>query len=267
MRTKKFGFTLAEGATHVGLLPTNAKAGFTLAEVLITLGIIGVVAAVTMPSLISNIQDRQHRAKWKTVYSQINNAFNKVYFENQDTYGNGVEGTGWWNTQFVGQMMSQFEVLDKCGTPPKSLLLDMPQCNFRQKHKWNALSNNHSIYKTLAGGSLNAYDFMDFSYLLKNGASIYFGGSHSGPTILVDVNNASAGPNVLGRDVFGIHCGPNTACTKLVPMGAVDTYHPNTVYNYNGKVVGACSKDIGTVDTNYIYTASGAGCAAKYLME
>ena len=85
--------------------------------------------------------------------------------------------------------------------------------------------------------------------------------------ILVDVNNASAGPNVLGRDVFGIHCGPNTACTKLVPMGAVDTYHPNTVYNYNGKVVGACSKDIGTVGTNYIYTASGAGCAAKYLME
>lgn len=214
-----------------------------------------------MPSLIANIQDRQHRAKWKTVYSQINNAFNKVYFENQDTFAN--ETGLLWNAQFIEQMMAQFEVLDKCGKPYYSLV----QCNFRQKHVWNALGNNHSIYTTLAGGYLNAYDFNDSSYLLKNGAVIYFGGMHSGPTILVDVNNASAGPNVLGRDVFGIHCGPNSACSKLVPMGAVDTYHQNTVYNYSGKVVGTCSKDIGDVDANDVYKASGAGCAAKYLME
>ena len=38
------GFTLAEGATHVDLPPTKVKFGFTLAEILITLGIIGVVA-------------------------------------------------------------------------------------------------------------------------------------------------------------------------------------------------------------------------------
>ena len=34
------------------------KKGFTLAEVLITLGIIGVVAAMTMPTLIQNHQKR-----------------------------------------------------------------------------------------------------------------------------------------------------------------------------------------------------------------
>ena len=34
------------------------KKGFTLAEVLITLGIIGVVAAMTMPSLINNYKDK-----------------------------------------------------------------------------------------------------------------------------------------------------------------------------------------------------------------
>ncbi len=32
------------------------RKGFTLAEVLITLGIIGVVAAITIPSLITNYQ-------------------------------------------------------------------------------------------------------------------------------------------------------------------------------------------------------------------
>lgn len=37
----------------------NNKVAFTLAEVLITLGIIGVVAAMTLPTLIANYQKRQ----------------------------------------------------------------------------------------------------------------------------------------------------------------------------------------------------------------
>ena len=49
---KKAAFTLAEGATHVAQSPKPRRAAFTLAEVLITLGIIGVVAAMTLPALI-----------------------------------------------------------------------------------------------------------------------------------------------------------------------------------------------------------------------
>lgn len=44
-------FTLPESATQVALLTDIHRYAFTLAEVLITLGIIGVVAAMTMPSL------------------------------------------------------------------------------------------------------------------------------------------------------------------------------------------------------------------------
>ena len=43
---RKTAFTLAEGATHVENCNDCRKTAFTLAEVLITLGIIGVVAAV-----------------------------------------------------------------------------------------------------------------------------------------------------------------------------------------------------------------------------
>lgn len=50
----KNGFTLAEDATHVDMPPTKARFAFTLAEVLITLGIIGIVAAMTIPNLIFN---------------------------------------------------------------------------------------------------------------------------------------------------------------------------------------------------------------------
>ena len=47
---------------------------FTLSEVLITIGIIGVVAAITLPSVISNIQGMQYRAKVKKVYSSLSQA-------------------------------------------------------------------------------------------------------------------------------------------------------------------------------------------------
>ena len=50
----KNGFTLAEGATHVGVFDNCRRCAFTLAEVLITLGIIGVVAALTIPTLVQN---------------------------------------------------------------------------------------------------------------------------------------------------------------------------------------------------------------------
>ena len=52
------GFTLAEGATHVGMCDNVRRFAFTLAEVLITLAIIGVVAAMTIPTLIANYQER-----------------------------------------------------------------------------------------------------------------------------------------------------------------------------------------------------------------
>ncbi|DAA83106.1 MAG TPA: hypothetical protein DCS44_06240 [Cyanobacteria bacterium UBA10660] len=45
---------------------------FTLAEVLITLGIIGVVAAITIPSLMENVRNRDLQAQLKKTYSEWN---------------------------------------------------------------------------------------------------------------------------------------------------------------------------------------------------
>lgn len=49
----------------------NRKYAFTLAEVLITLGIIGVVAAMTIPMLISKIQKAQIETQIRENYSSI----------------------------------------------------------------------------------------------------------------------------------------------------------------------------------------------------
>ena len=54
------------------------KVAFTLAEVLITLGIIGVVAAMTLPSLIQKYQDKELANLVRKVYSDVNNAVLKA---------------------------------------------------------------------------------------------------------------------------------------------------------------------------------------------
>ena len=54
------------------------RRAFTLAEVLITLGIIGVVAAITMPTLITKVQDRILMNQFKKVYSILSNMVQKV---------------------------------------------------------------------------------------------------------------------------------------------------------------------------------------------
>ena len=53
---------------------SQKSAAFTLAEVLITLGIIGVVAAMTMPSLMQNYKRQQATARIKKFVSVINQA-------------------------------------------------------------------------------------------------------------------------------------------------------------------------------------------------
>ncbi|MBE7712992.1 MAG: type II secretion system protein [Cyanobacteria bacterium SIG26] len=52
----------------------SPRLGFTLAEVLITLGIIGVVAAMTIPTLITNTNSAKFRAQFKKTLSTLNQA-------------------------------------------------------------------------------------------------------------------------------------------------------------------------------------------------
>ncbi|MBQ8459785.1 type II secretion system protein [bacterium] len=76
------GFTLAEGSRRTGHFATNfckthrlmRSAGFTLAEVLITLGVIGVVAAMTIPTLMANIKGQRYRSLFKKTISTLNQA-------------------------------------------------------------------------------------------------------------------------------------------------------------------------------------------------
>lgn len=72
------------GVTHIAIPTTVAKFGFTLSEVLITLGIIGVVAAMTIPILITNYQKKETVTKLRRAISILNQAYRLSFDDNGD---------------------------------------------------------------------------------------------------------------------------------------------------------------------------------------
>ena len=83
---RKVGFTLAEGATHVGTSNTKCKFAFTLAEVLITLGIIGVVSVLTIPNIISNYQKKVYVTQLQKGYAQLQQLFDMAMADDEVEY-------------------------------------------------------------------------------------------------------------------------------------------------------------------------------------
>ena len=70
------------------------KIGFTLAEVLITLGIIGVVAAMTIPTLIANTNSAKFRSQFKKSLSTLNQAALMGQAQYDMNYGDATKTCG-----------------------------------------------------------------------------------------------------------------------------------------------------------------------------
>ena len=69
----------------------KGKQGFTLAEVLITLGIIGIVAAMTIPTLITSTKGTQYRARFKKTLSAVNIAAKASLADNDVDFGGAID--------------------------------------------------------------------------------------------------------------------------------------------------------------------------------
>ena len=67
---------------------SSRKIAFTLAEVLITLGIIGVVAALTLPSVIERHQKLETVTKLKKAYSTLSQAIERAKVDNDGRLAN-----------------------------------------------------------------------------------------------------------------------------------------------------------------------------------
>lgn len=191
--------------------------GFTLAEVLITLGIIGVVAAMTLPTVINNAKERETVAKVKKFYSTMTQALLMAIGKHGyvDEWGFCEQTNAQCVAQFVNNIKSELRVLRDCA--------DDTNCVAQ------------TGYKYLNGNSFSSYYGKDAAYykmILNDGSYLWI--RHSNSTtcqnsdsgtnnvcgvIWYDLNGAKE-PNQLGIDIFVFFILKN----RIIPHTNNDCY-------------------------------------------
>lgn len=156
----------------------SQKRAFTLAEVLITLGIIGIIAAMTLPVVIGNYQKKVTVEKLKTVFVK----FSEVIMRSEMDNG---EASSW----------------DYSLSPDKfaQIYFSPYITNFK-------LDKSYWVIKGLDGAAVSSGISSQMSkFSLANGTLVGFftSGTNNGTSIMiyVDINGVNP-PNVVGRDVF-----------------------------------------------------------------
>lgn len=216
--------------------------GFTLAEVLITLGIIGVVAALTIPTLMQNANERANVVALKKAYSTLSNAYKLA--ENEDGTPENWGLSGVWSPEMINKMKPYLKVDTDCsdasqGCWPTGVAYPYLTAS------WGAINTIDSWFYPklkLTDGTLlasfvesaNCTNSVGDSLALKNTCGRY----------LVDVNGYKK-PNQVGKDLFEFWL------TKygIVPVG--------TGQQTSGSTFAADCKDKDN--------AGGEGCAAWVL--
>lgn len=169
--------------------------GFTLAEVLITLTIIGVIAALTVPNLYAYYQKQQYVTELKKVYTELSQALKQMMADegvnklststiltHQDQDGEEYSVAG----QRAGNyfLKKYFKIIKDCGT-------ENPSPCFAES------------YKNFNFGTPPA---CEYSVITVGGASIcisILANSNMPGTFTVDINGLKP-PNTGGRDIFYI---------------------------------------------------------------
>lgn len=208
-----------------------------MAEVLITLGIIGVVAAMTLPALINNANNIQYQAQLQKAYSVLQQAITRLnadqgYIVNQENYG----------------MRTLAPALKKYLIQGKDCNLKDCQQNGTDEDVGVLLSKTYKTYNGNRGYNAN---FDEGQSILTDGMFIMIDNDGSNPIcISVDVNGYKKRPNRFGYDVFMFQIENKTG--KLLPMGS-----KGTRYQDEEKYCSTTSSDI----------RNGLGCTNRALTE
>ncbi len=185
-------FTLAE-VFHPAE-QSKRKFGFTLAEVLITVGIIGVVAALTIPVLIQNYQQKAQIIQIRKVVSDFENAADMLITEEGKS---NLGTTSLFGTNGVDKFMTEKFNVTSSGTGGFSTE-KYRAINGREKAftctKAYMLSNSAVVCVTTGGGTGNVPKYMH---------------------VQVDTNGTGA-PNIGGRDMFDFYINRNAKAVTSI---------------------------------------------------
>ncbi len=203
--------------------PTKISA-FTLAEVLITLGIIGVVAAMTLPSVILNYQKNVTVTQLKKAYTTISQALVMA----QSDYG---DMAGW---DYVDGLTASETNVSLNNFANKYLIPNIKKVEScpsgtsgRTKCAYEIYNRDGSVRMYQNQGSSNDYRFiMNDGVVVKlaynnDGGGNDTGEVHYGSVLFIHIDiNGKKGPNMVGRDFFYLILDPNA--TKVSMLGLND---------------------------------------------
>lgn len=206
---------------------------FTLAEVLITLGIIGIVAAMTLPSLIGNYQKKQTVIRLKEAYTLLNQTVEQSQLINSEinswNFGTG-HGYGNESVAFLDTYIAPYlKVTHKCYGSG---------CTKVTKHDLTGKTYRFYLEDTTYYGR---------SIYLTNGMQIWvYTDSDQEPKIagiVVDINGDRR-PNLVGRDIFFFEL-KNTSTQVLLQGTGLPR---ETLINHKGE---GCNITAGNVAGRY----------------
>ena len=166
------------------------KFAFTLAEVLITLGIIGIVAAMTIPGLQAHYKAKRMRSQFLKSYSLVQQAFKQM--EADDV---SLDPSTYPSRTFYKTYMNYFTGVTDCGFAGE-------KCRGAAGTHYKGLDGtNGSISED---GRYSIFD--DGQFLLKDGTLIIlenaYGGGSRNLWVHIDINGYNSPPNILGYDLF-----------------------------------------------------------------
>ncbi len=190
---------------------------FTLAEVLITLGVIGIVAALTLPGIINKSKAKRLKSQYQKAYSEIAQGIKMMKYDDVSLDTSNYQ----YSQTFKNTYISYFKVLDACLDSNNN-----PLC----------ADTSGKNYKTLDGSrNMPGYWIDDGQFVLLDGTLLMFenpsGSTTSKVWIHADINGKKGKPNKWGYDVFTF-CILNE---ELVPMGARGTEYTNMTSYCNPK--------------------------------
>lgn len=209
------------------------REGFTLAEILITLGIIGVVSALTIPTLFISYQNSQYVIGLKKAYNETNQALKQMTEDNgcvNDFKCTGLFAAG-KNDQTLGdELVKYLKIAKNCGTEPGLTCWASKTNKFYDGTSAQSDPNDDSdCYKFITASGM--------SYCIRNDSddcsldrSMNVLGTMTQVCgyVWIDLNGPKR-PNNAGRDTFYFWI-TNGKGALLYPYGGEDT---NTWWNYN----------------------------------
>ncbi|MFR1673181.1 MAG: type II secretion system protein [Candidatus Gastranaerophilaceae bacterium] len=187
--------------------PRNDLFAFTLSEVLITLGIIGVVAALTIPTLLAKHETNKLINQLSVAYTVLEQGFS-LAINDLGTVDSWTDKDNRLNYIYKEVMPKYFKVVKDCGTSNGCKLKSYKNIN-------GTPAASYGYYQTflLANGmTVSFYPGLGGSCTLRKG---YYPGYGYCADFFVDVNG-NKGPNVAGKDLFYFQLGTDI----LLPGGS-----------------------------------------------